>query len=89
MGEGLRPCVGISVARATFNQAIVNTREKCRSLGCLAGAEGSIQWVMQHLARFASRPIPNFASKSSEPRSPPMLGCYSRASWTNVSALMF
>src|SRR2546429_4238155 len=44
----------------------------------LAGAEGIIQWVTQHLVRFASRSIPNFALSSAARRSPPMLGCCSR-----------
>ena len=34
------------------------------SRGLLAGAEGTTQWVTRHLARFASRSTPNFASSS-------------------------
>jgi hypothetical protein len=53
------------------------------SRGLLAGTEGTTQWVTRTLARFASRSIPNFVSNSVEPRSPPMLDCSCRASWTN------
>ncbi len=56
------------------------------SWGCLAGAEGIIQWVTRNLARFASRSILNFASSSGAPRLPPTRDCCSRASWTSVWA---